>query len=62
MLGAYNGFCMIFEEEILFPPFQEDGEEGEPDPLEDDELEGDEKVQEPELDEDLDDDLGIEKE
>ena len=55
---------MAFEEEILFPPFQEegDGEEGTPDPLEDDELEGDEddKPKEPGVDED--DDLGIEEE
>lgn len=52
---------MITEEEILFPPFQEDGEEGEPDPLEDDELEGDD-TKKSDDDEDPDDDLGIEEE
>ena len=64
MLGAYNGICMIFEEEILFPPFQEEGAEGEPDLLEDDELESDEdgNAKEPDSDEDADDDLGIEEE
>lgn len=55
---------MAFEEEILFPPFQEDGEEGEPDPLEGDDLEGDgdETPKAPGVDEDADDDLGIEEE
>ena len=57
---------MALEDEILFPSFQEDegGELGEEesDPLQDDELEGDEKVEKSEPGEDLDDDLGIEKE
>lgn len=57
-------FPMAFEDEILFPPFEEEGE-GDPgeesDPLEDDELEGDE-VKEPDDDEDSDDDFGIEEE
>ena len=57
-------YHMAFEEEILFPPFQEEVVEGEPDLLEDDELEGDEddNAKEPDVDEDADDDLGLEEE
>ncbi|GEM_PF-5783184 len=62
MLGVYNEFCMIFEEKILLPSFQEDGEpDEESDPLEDDELEGDD-TKESDDDEDSDDDFGIEEE
>ena len=54
--------AMAFEDDIIFPSFLEDGEgEEESDPLEDDELEGDE-TKETDADEDLDDDFGIEEE
>jgi hypothetical protein len=60
-----QNLAMAFEDKILFPSFQEDGEgelgEEESDPLEDDELEGDD-TKESEDDKDLDDDFGIEEE
>ena len=58
------GFMALFEEEILIPPFQEDGEgtpDEESDPLEDGELEGDD-TKKSDSDEDPDDDFGIEEE